>query len=440
LDFEPGGSIYLDMGHGEEYVNRTEQFGLIISSSVVPDMANDNDKVRRLPAARRSNTAAAPQPSAVPAGEPEVVAEAAPVADIAAAAPAKVKGGGRRRVVVSIIALLALAGATWFGHGYYTVGRFMVSTDDAYVVGDITTVSPKVTGDVTQVNVVANQRVKAGDALVTLDDGDYVIARDQAQAAIDNQNLTLARIDAQIAGAGAAVAQAQAQKTALQAAQRNAQLAFDRATELTARNVVSQADLDKATAALDQANANLVAADAQITAAEASVGVLQAQRTEAAGTIKTQELALKKAERDMGFTVLRAPYDGIVGNMAVQTGDLVSPGARLAAVVPVDALYVEANFKETQLANLVPGEQVTITVDAIGDERIHGTVESIAPASGSVFSLLPAENATGNFTKVVQRVPVRIALPADALATGHLRAGLSVTVEADTRTIPASAN
>ncbi|MDB5535937.1 MAG: EmrA family multidrug resistance transporter protein [Devosia sp.] len=427
------------MEYGQVYVNRTEQFGLTNSSSVVPAMANDNDKVRRLPAARRAQTAAAPAPVEALEATPEAP-HVVDAPEPAPAAPTKPKGGSRRRIVVSIIALLALAGAGWYGNNYYTTGRFMVSTDDAYIVGDITTISPKVTGYVTQVNVVANQSVKAGDTLVTLDDGDYRIARDQAQATIDTQHLTLARIDAQITGAGAAVTQAEAQKTALQAAQRNAQLAFDRSTELTARAVVSQADLDKATAALDQANANIAAGDAQVAAAQANIGVLQAQRAEAAGAIKSQELALQKAERDMSFTVLRAPYDGIVGNMAVQTGDLVSPGARLAAVVPVNALYVEANFKETQLANLVPGEAVTITVDALGADPIHGTVESLAPASGSVFSLLPAENATGNFTKVVQRVPVRIALPADALATGKLRAGLSVTIEADTRTIPASAN
>jgi membrane fusion protein (multidrug efflux system) len=134
--------------------------------------------------------------------------------------------------------------------------------------------------------------------------------------------------------------------------------------------------------------------------------------------------------------VLRAPYDGVVGNLAVQTGDLVSAGARLAALVPTKALYVDANFKETQLARLVPGETVTIRVDAMDGPPITGTVESLAPASGSVFSLLPAENATGNFTKVVQRVPVRIALPADVLASGTLKAGLSVVVEADTRTAP----
>ena len=219
------------MEYGGVYVNRTEQFGPANSALWFPAMVNDNDKVRRLPAARRSQTAAAPAPLEALEAAPEAPeVEDVPEPTHAPAAPAKPKGGSRRRIVVSVIALLALAGGGWFGNNYYTVGRFMVSTDDAYIVGDITTISPKVTGYVTQVNVVANQAVKAGDALVTLDDGDYRIARDQAQATIDTQHLTLARIDAQITGAGAAVTQAEAQKTALQAAQHNAQLAFDRST------------------------------------------------------------------------------------------------------------------------------------------------------------------------------------------------------------------
>jgi len=385
-------------------------------------MTTDNDKIRAFPGAK---TPGEPAPAAQPAAAETVAAPAAPA-----------KPRSRRKVIVPVIAVLALAGGGWFGYNYLTTGRYMVSTDDAYILGDITTVSPKVMGYVKTVDVVANQQVHAGDPLVTLDDGDYRIARDQAQASIDNLSLTLARYDAQIRSAQTAVTQANAQKAALEAAQRNATQAFDRSTELNARKVVAQSDLDSAVAALDQANANLAAGDAQIAAAEANVAVVEAQRAEAAGSLTTQKLLLEKAERDMSFTVLRAPYDGVVGNMAVQTGDLVSVGARLAAIVPVDALYIEANFKETQLAQLAPGEHVKIHVDALGEGAIEGTIQSLAPASGSVFSLLPAENATGNFTKVVQRVPVRIALPPEALATGHLRAGLSVVAEADTRTIP----
>ena len=372
-----------------------------------------------------------------------LTAEATPLADPSlppgkdsAPAPESKRKSSRRPLILAAIGIAALLAAGWVGTDWFLTGRFMVATDDAYIGGDIATISSKLSGYVATVNVVANQTVKAGDPLITLDDGDYVIARDQALAQIDTQNLTLKRIDAQVTGAEAALAQVRAQKLSLEAAQRNAALTQTRAAELTAKAVGTQAALDQANAALDQANANLVAGDAQIASAEAAIAVLKGQRAEAEGQLKTLGLARDKAERDLGFAVLRAPYDGVVGNLSVQSGDLVSAGTRLAALVPTTALYIDANFKETQLARLAPGEKVIIKVDALEGAPITGTVESIAPASGSVFSLLPAENATGNFTKVVQRVPVRIALPADALASGKLRAGLSVTVEADTRTAP----
>jgi membrane fusion protein (multidrug efflux system) len=376
--------------------------------------------------------AAIPVRNEAPAAMPD-----APANDVAPKAAAPAKKRSRRPLVFAGVGIIAVLAAAWWGYGYFTTGRFMVSTDDAYVEGDIATISSKLSGYVAKVNVVANQTVKAGDPLVTLDDGDYRIARDSAAAQIDTQNLTLKRIDAQIAGGQAAVDQANANKLALLAAQKNAVLAQQRAASLNSSSVGTQASLDNANAALDQANAQVVAGDAQIASAKANIAVLQGQRAEAAGQLKSLGLARDKAERDLGFTVLRAPYDGVIGNLAVQTGDLVSAGGRLASLVPTTQLYIEANFKETQLADLVPGEQVNIHVDALDADNITGTVESIAPASGSVFSLLPTENATGNFTKVVQRVPVRIALPADVLANGILQAGLSVTVDADTRTAPA---
>lgn len=188
--------------------------------------------------------------------------------------------------------------------------------------------------------------------------------------------------------------------------------------------------------ALDQATANLAAGEATVASAQANISLLRAQRKEAESSIRSLELTRLKAERDLSFTVLRAPYDGVIGNVSVQTGDLVSPGQRLAALVPVKELYIEANFKETQIARLKTGEQVRVHVDAYDDKPVIGTVQSIAPASGSVFSMLPPENATGNFTKIIQRVPVRIALPKDELESGHLRAGLSVVVDVDTRTAP----
>ena len=388
--------------------------------------SENNEKIRQFPKGpvTAPGTGEAPAPTQAPAN------------DVAPKPAAKKRS--RRPIILAGVGLVALAATGWVGYDYLTVGQYMVSTDDAYVEGDIATISAKLGGYVAAVNVVANQQVKAGDPLVTLDDGDYRIARDQAAAQIATQKLTLQRIDAQVSGAEASVAQARAQKVALEAAQKNAALTQARAEQLAKGAAGSQASLDQANAALDQANANLVAADAQIAAAEANIAVLKGQRAEAEGQLKTLGLALDKAERDLGFTVLKAPYDGVVGNLSVQVGDLVSAGSRLAALVPTDRLYIDANFKETQLKKLVPGETVKIRVDALEGDAIMGTVESIAPASGSVFSLLPAENATGNFTKVVQRVPVRIAIPAEALATGKLRAGLSVVVEADTRTAPQS--
>ncbi|OLP61147.1 hemolysin D [Xaviernesmea oryzae] len=361
-------------------------------------------------------------------------AQAAPAqaAQAQAAAPAK----KRRGFLLPIIGLAVLAGAAWYGHEWWTNGRFMVSTDDAYIEGDIASISPKVSGYVESVPVIANQHVKAGDPLVVLDNGDYRIALEQAEAQIATEKLSLARFDAQTTGAEASRAQAQAQKVALQAAVRGAEITQRRESDLASRSVGTAAALDAANVALDQARANLLAADSSIAVADANIAVLKAQRAEAESTIRSLELARDKAARDLSFTILKAPYDGVVGNVSVQKGDLVSSGQRLAALVPTEALYIDANFKETQIAGLVPGSKVKVHVDAYDEKPIEGTVQSIAPASGSVFSLLPPENATGNFTKVIQRVPVRISLPKDALDSGRLRAGLSVVVDVDRRTAP----
>ncbi|KUM26506.1 hemolysin D [Mesorhizobium loti] len=366
---------------------------------------------------------------------PEVPVQPAPVAPVEA--PAK-KKRSVRSFLLPIIGLALLGAGSWYGYNYWTDGRFMISTDDAYVQADMSFVSPKISGYVDKVLVSENQRVKAGDPLFVIDDGDYKIAVAQAEAQIATLAKTLDRIDAQTKAAQASLAQAEAQKIADQAAADNAARAQDRAAQLLKTHVGTQAQLDDAQTALDQAKAALAGADAQITAAQANIGVLEAQRAESASTLASLRLTRDKAQRDLSFTVLKAPYDGVVGNRSVEQGDLVSPGQKLAVVVPMDKLYIVGNFKETQLGRLVPGEKVRITVDAIDGQTFEGTVSSLAPASGAVFSLLPPENATGNFTKVVQRVPVRIDVPADVLKTGKLRAGLSVVVAADSRTAPAS--
>lgn len=368
---------------------------------------------------------------------PEIPVQPVPVAPVEA--PAR-KKRSLRSLLLPIIGLGLLGAGSWYGYNYWADGRFMISTDDAYVQADTSFVSPKISGYVDKVLVSENQQVKAGDPLFVIDQGDYKIAVGQAEAQIATLAKTLDRIDAQTKAAQASLTQAQAAKIADQAAADNAARAQDRAAQLLKTHVGTQAQLDDAQTALDQAKAALAGADAQIAAAQANIGVLEAQRAEQASTLASLQLTRDKAQRDLSFTVLKAPYDGVVGNRSVEQGDLVSPGQKLAVVVPMDKLYIVGNFKETQLGRLVPGEKVRITVDAIDGQTFEGTVSSLAPASGAVFSLLPPENATGNFTKVVQRVPVRIDVPADVLKTGKLRAGLSVVVAADSRTAPASTN
>ncbi|NTE89188.1 HlyD family secretion protein [Agrobacterium rubi] len=375
-----------------------------------------------------------------PSDEPEARVEEAKPADAqeapASAQAAEAEKKKRKSFVLPIVAVALLAAGGWYGYQYWTDGRFLISTDDAYVQGDIAVIAPKVSGYVAKVDVVDNQTVKAGDTLVTLDDGDYRNALEQAEAQLQTQQLSLNRIDAQIAGAQASLAQAIAQKGSLDAALRGADINLKRASELQAKDVGTAASSDNAQIAMEQAKANLVAGEAGVVSAQANIDLLKAQRKEAEGSVKSLEISRDKAARDLSFTVLRAPYDGVIGNLSVQTGDLLSVGKRLASLVPMDNLYIDANFKETQLADIEPGSKVRVHVDAFGKHDIEATVQSISPASGSVFSMLPPENATGNFTKVIQRVPVRIVFSKEDLAKHKLRAGLSVVVDVDTRTSP----
>ncbi|MDN5787973.1 HlyD family secretion protein [Pseudorhodobacter sp.] len=362
----------------------------------------------------------------------EITAEAAPVGEPAIPA-APVKRGKKKLVLVGIV-LIALVAAGFYGKEYWETGRFMVETDDAYVAADITLISSRVQGYVAEAPVGQNAAVKAGDVLLRLDDGDYRIALDVAKGRVDTAGKTLLRIDAQTKAAEAGVAQASAMQDMAQAQLRAAKTNSGRVSQLANGNIVAQAQLDKAVEALDTATASVASADAAVANAQAQVGVLHAQRAEAEGTRHELELAAKQAQRNLDLTVLHAPADGTLGSFSLETGDLVTPGARLGALVPLKSLYIDANFKETQMAGISQGATVHIRFDSIPDTAFEGRVASIAPATGSVFSLIPAENATGNFTKVVQRVPVRIDIPQAAIDSGLLRAGLSAVVEVDNRT------
>jgi membrane fusion protein, multidrug efflux system len=343
----------------------------------------------------------------------------------------------RRRVALAGIALAIAAGAGgWFGYHWWTVGRFMVSTDDAYVQADNTTLAAKVAGYVANIYVADNSFVHAGDVIATIDDGDYRLAVDQARDKVATQQATVERIGRQIVAAGANVDQAKAQLVSAQAGSTRARLEADRQQALAVKQFASQQTLEQAVANRDQADAGINNAQAAVEAAQANVAVLKAQQQEAARTLDELKTAQAKAERDLSFTTIRAPKDGVIGNRAMQVGDYVQPAQRLASVVPLDAVYIDANFKETQLAHLLPGQKVEISVDALPGRAIAGTVTSVAPASGSVFSLLPTDNATGNFTKIVQRLPVRIRVPLAVTGERLLRPGMSVVVSVDTRDQP----
>jgi membrane fusion protein (multidrug efflux system) len=328
---------------------------------------------------------------------------------------------------------VAAGGASWFGYNWWTVGRFSVSTDDAYVQAYNTTLAAKVPGYVASVLVTDNSPVRAGDVIATIDDGDYRLAVDSARAKVATEQATIARMAHQIDAQQAAVAQAQAQVVSARAAAKRWDLELARQNFLATKDFASRQTLEQTQASRDQAVAAVQSAQAAVKSATADVDVLKGQQKEAVETLTELRTALAKAERDLSFTVIHAPIDGVIGNRGMQVGDYVQPGQRLASLVPLDRVYVDANFKETQLARLRPGQSALIAVDALPEHDIHGTIESLSPASGAVFSLLPPDNATGNFTKIVQRLPVRIRVPSAVARQGLLRPGMSVIVSVNTK-------
>lgn len=345
---------------------------------------------------------------------------------------AKRKLGVREAATAAVIGIAAIGGGI-FAQYWWTTGRYVVSSDDAYVGAKNSTLSPKVAGYISAIDVDDNARVKAGDVIARIDNGDYVLAVQNVHDQIAIQQATIDRLIKQTAAQVPAVEAASAQVASAKAGLTQAELALKREQQLAAQQISSRQTLEQSQAAYDQAIASVRAAEANVQSTSANVDVLNAQQEEARRTLQQLETSLAKAERDLSFTIVRAPFDGVVGNRAVQVGDYVQPSQRLASLVPLNSIYIDANFKETQLSRLMPGQPVTIAVDALPDHKIEGRVESLAPASGSVFSLLPPDNATGNFTKIVQRLPVRILVPAEVAEQSLLRPGMSVTVSVNTK-------
>ncbi len=349
--------------------------------------------------------------------------------------PSRVRISRKQLGLASAAFLVALA-AAWYGHHWWTVGRFIESTDDAYVGGDVTVIAPKVAGFISQVAVTDNEAVKAGDLLVKLDDRDYRAALAKAVAAVALQNATLADLDATRQLQQAVIDQAQAELTATAAEVARTRYDVDRYRNLARDQFASVQRFQQADADYQKAQAADARAHAALTAAQRQLTVIDTQQQQAAASLAGAIADRDTAQLNLSYTELRAPIDGVVGNRSARNGAYASVGAQLIALVPAHGLWVDANFKENQLARMRAGQPVTIEADVLPGQAFHGHVASLAPATGAVFSVLPPENATGNFTKIVQRVPVRVLLDGDAATLGQLRPGLSVTASVDQRGMP----
>ncbi|MGY3533708.1 HlyD family secretion protein [Bradyrhizobium sp. USDA 4452] len=364
-----------------------------------------------------------------PAEAPTKVTPEQPAMSAAAAAP---KSGKRKFVMMGVVGLLALAAASYAAY-YLMVGRFYISTDDAYVRANNTMLGARVAGHIAAILPGDNALVRAGDVIFRIDDGDYRIAVDAARTRIGTQQATIERIGRQVAAAASAVEQAQAQLVSAQAGLKRADLDYDRQQALSTKGFASRATFEVSEAGRDQGAAAVRSAQAAYDAAKDNVEVIKAQQAEARAQLAELQTQLARAERDLDFTKVRAPVDGTFSNRLVNTGDYINVGQRLGNVVPLDGVFIDANYKETQLKRIRTGQRVTIKVDAYGFRKFTGIVDSISPAAGSVFTLLPPDNATGNFTKIVQRLPVRIRVPDSVAKQGMLRAGMSVYTTVDTR-------
>jgi len=337
---------------------------------------------------------------------------------------------GKRVVGLAAAAALAAAAGA-YGWSYWTVGRFLQSTDDAYVGADVTVIAPKVAGFIDQVLITDNQHVRAGDLLVKLDDRDYRAHVAQAEATAAERSAAIAHFDATRRLQQAIVEQSRAETSSAAAEIARTKYDIDRFRALAARDFASQQRLQQADADYKKSMAAGFKARAALDAAERQLDVIDEQKRQAEASLAQAEAELELARLNLGYTEIRAPIDGVVGNRSARQGAYATIGAQILSVVPDRGLWIDANFKESQIARFRPGMQATVEADVLPGEIFRGHVASLAPATGAQFSILPPENATGNFTKIVQRVPVRIVLDGEASTLGRLRPGLSVTVAVD---------
>jgi membrane fusion protein, multidrug efflux system len=338
-----------------------------------------------------------------------------------------------RQLLIALTAGLSLILVGLYGDYWWNTGRFLVTTDDAYVNAHSTLIAPQVSGFIIAVPVNDNQRVHAGQLLAKIDPRLYQAALDQARANVAAAQASIATLQQQIEQQQLTVTQDRQQVASDQAAQVYAQQNFVRYTILARDSWGTVQNAQQATADIREKTAALQRDTTGVAAAQKQIAVYQAQLAQAKAMLAQQQAAEEQAELNLGYTTIVAPFDGTLGVRTVTVGQYVEPGAQLMAVVPLRQVYITANEKETDLTDVRPGQPVTIDVDTFPGVTVHGYVESLPPASGEQFALLPPDNATGNFTKIVQRLPVKIAIDKNDPLLGTLRPGMSVEPTIDTK-------
>ena len=348
------------------------------------------------------------------------------------APPTGAKGGLRKKILIGVAAVAAV-GVLWFAGDWFFNGRFNISTDNAFIRSDITRVTPKVQGYVTAIHVSENQPVKTGDLLISLESADFEARVAQAKAELAQAEADAAQADARIAAQRDTLAEARAAREAADASAELSASDAKRLSELADKGWYPKAKVDQAEAAKRTTAAQLTQAEAAITSQRSQLTSTQAAAQSAVARIEAARAKLAAAELDLGRTEIRAPVDGVVANKTIAEGQLLSPNQAALAIVTSGDAWVTANFKETQISEMRVGQCVKVHVDAYPHLHVTGKVQSIAPNTGATFSLVPQDTATGNFTKIVQRVPVKIVLDKEALASGLLRSGLQVSATVSTK-------
>jgi membrane fusion protein (multidrug efflux system) len=338
-----------------------------------------------------------------------------------------------RRLLIGLVAGLLLIVGALYGAHWWTTGRYLVTTDDAYMQAHSVLISPHVSGYITAVPVDDNEPVHAGEILARIDPRDYQTALDQARANVAAAQARADSFQQQIAQQRLLVEQDRQQVAADQAALDYAKQNFERYTAMSRSGAGSVQQAQQATSYIRQTAASLRRDTTGVAAARRQIAVFKAELAQAKATLIQQQAIEKQAELNLAYTVIRASVDGTVAVRTVRVGEYVQPGTQLMAVVPLQAVYVVANYKETELTAVRPGQPVEIEVDTFPGATVRGTVDSIAPASGEEFALLPPDNATGNFTKIVQRIPVKIKIDQGDPLFGRLRPGMSVEPTIDTK-------